>query len=127
MRHMIQTAMAAIVLLFAVANGAAQWVKNTAPGIPRTADGSVNMVAPVPRTADGRPDLSGVWRSSGANYMNGLDVPAQPWAAELAKRRAEGNGKDDPTATVPALGHPSFHRIQSTKDLSNAVRRGHAV
>ena len=95
MRRMVETAMAASGLFFAASNGAAQWVKNVTPGIPRTADGGVNMVAPVPRTADGKPDLSGVWRWSGPNYMDGVDVPAQPWAAELAKRRAEGDGKDD--------------------------------
>lgn len=108
MRRTVQTAMAAIVLLLAVSNGAAQWVKNVTPGIPRTADGSVNMVAPVPRTADGRPDLSGVWRWSGRNYMDGVDVPAQPWTAELAKRRAEGDGKDDPTALCLPWGIPRF-------------------
>ena len=40
---------------------AAQWPRHTETGVPRTADGKVNMSAPAPRTPDGKPDLSGVW------------------------------------------------------------------
>ena len=39
----------------------AQWPKYPTKGIPRTADGAVDMNAPAPRTADGKPDLSGNW------------------------------------------------------------------
>jgi hypothetical protein len=81
-------------------------VKNLTPGIPRTADGSVDMTAPVPRTADGRSDLSGVWRSTYAFSLVGVDVPLQPWAAEVAKRRAGGDGKDDPSAMCLPWGIP---------------------
>src|SRR5438270_10796047 len=37
-----------------------QWLDYPTPGVPRTADGKVNMSAPAPRTADGKPDFSGM-------------------------------------------------------------------
>jgi hypothetical protein len=40
----------------------AQWLNFRTPGIPRTADGKPNLMAPAPRTPDGKPDLSGLWR-----------------------------------------------------------------
>lgn len=39
----------------------AQWLRFPTPGLPRTADGRPDLLAPTPRTSDGRPDLSGVW------------------------------------------------------------------
>ena len=51
-----------VALLLAVPIGAAaQWSARPAPGVPRTADGRVNLTAPPPHTAGGTPDLSGLW------------------------------------------------------------------
>src|SRR6476619_7005200 len=60
--------MKSVVAVFAVAISAplavplgAQWLKYPTAGVPRTADGKLDLSAPTPRTADGKPDLSGTW------------------------------------------------------------------
>ena len=92
----------------------AQWPLHQAPGVPKTPDGKVDLNAPAPRTADGKPDLSGIWmarfgtefkpppdRPPLANFghagigMKG-DLPFQPWARELQKKRASENSKENP-------------------------------
>ena len=90
----------------------AQWPAHQAVGVPRTADGKIDVNAPAPRTADGKPDLSGIWMSrlSGQNVPGrpplasfgnagiGIqgDLPFQPWAAALQKKRAAENSKENP-------------------------------
>ena len=51
----------------------AQWPDYKVSGVPRTADGKVDMKGPTPRTADGHPDLSGVWQ-----YMRPPNAPPPP-------------------------------------------------
>src|SRR5580704_10369934 len=46
---------------FASTHLAAQWLKYPTAGLPRKADGKVDLSAPSPRLADGKPDFSGVW------------------------------------------------------------------
>ena len=50
----------------------AQWINHPTPGIPRLANGKVNLAAPVPKTADGKPDLTGLWQRA-----RGTSRPAQ--------------------------------------------------
>ena len=63
---------------------AAQWVNSPTPGVPRNADGKVNMTAPAPRLANGKPDLSGIWMTAEPNRGNGrgtqppANVPDEP-------------------------------------------------
>jgi len=74
----------AIVAVLQVDATAAQWPNQT-PGIPRRADGKVDLTAPAPRAADGKPDLSGTWRFSGKNYVDDVKLPLQPVCNENEK------------------------------------------
>ena len=58
----------------------AQWLGYPTPGVPRTADGKVNLSAPMPKLPDGKPDLSGVWESS-PQYFNDLARDLKPGEA----------------------------------------------
>jgi len=119
----------------------AQWPPFPTPGVPRTAGGRPDLLAPVPRAANGRPDLSGVWRNPGwaevsagsgvsgtggapgtpavlprgpglfFNIGSGVpgDLPFQPWAAELLKKRMADNSRDNPDAHCLPLGNMQLH------------------
>ena len=54
----------ALALLHAIGPSvSAQWPAYKVPGVPRNADGTVNLDAPAPRAPDGKPDLSGIWEN----------------------------------------------------------------
>jgi hypothetical protein len=103
---MITTILASAILV-------AQWVNYPTAGIPRTADGKPDLLAPVPRTPDGKPDLSGVWQSEGQIYFQNLaaglkpeDVPMQPWAKTLQEQREKAAHVDDPLSRCLPHGVP---------------------
>ena len=104
---------------------AAQWLNRPTPGVPRKADGKVDMTAPAPRMADGKPDLSGIWataepnrgpqasargveeRSDDKNIAAsrqmrniGIDLPGglpyQSWQLPIVKERTDNEAIDDP-------------------------------
>ena len=72
----------AAILLMSAAPAAllAQWPDYRAPGVPRAADGKVNMTAPTPKTPDGKPDLSGMWEND-RPIANTVRAAAQAKAA----------------------------------------------
>jgi hypothetical protein len=49
----------------------AQWVKYPTAGVPRKADGKVDMSAATPHMADGKPDFSGTWTTAEPNRPAG--------------------------------------------------------
>jgi hypothetical protein len=90
------TAAAAFALLIAH-SASAQWHDYKTPGLPRTADGKVNMTAPRPMTADGNPDLTGLWRMEAKiDPTRTLDAAGpQPWVVDAAKKFMHELGRDD--------------------------------
>jgi hypothetical protein len=60
----------------------AQWPAYPTAGVPKTADGKLDLTGPAPRTSDGKPDLSGVWR-----FVDSPDArPGPPVPAEARSR-----------------------------------------
>ena len=108
-----------------VSEAAAQWLSVPTPGVPRKADGKVDMSAPAPRMSDGKPDLSGIWTTAEPNrgpqasarageeraddksiaasrqMRNiGIDLPGglpyQSWQLPIVKERTDNEAIDDP-------------------------------
>jgi len=95
----------AIILTAFVAPLTAQWLHHRSTGIPRTADGQPDLMAPAPRTADGKPDLTGLWEMpietavgnvAARNVGDLKPSDVQPWAQALVQQRSENFGRDNP-------------------------------
>src|SRR3990170_1495962 len=78
----------------------AQWPPFPTPGVPRTAGGRPDLLAPVPGGANGRPDLSGVWRNPG-------------WAEVSAGSGVSGTGGAPGTPAVLPRGPGLFFNVGS--------------
>jgi hypothetical protein len=83
--------------------------------VPRTADGKVNLAAPVPRAPDGKPDLSGTWESEGGYFGNlGKDLKPselamQPWAEAQVAENQRNLHKNDPMVACLPPGVPRIN------------------
>ena len=145
-RSAVVTAALIIVGSFASDHLAAQWIRYPTAGLPRLADGTVNMSAPTPRTADGKPDFSGIWTSdevdprrpnvppnphdatTSRRMINlGVDLPGglphQPWLAARVKEHRANNAKNDPHVRclpanfLRAYGMPHLIKFVQTPGL----------
>ena len=104
-----------LALCFAALQLHAQWINYRTPGVPRTADGKVDLTAPVPKAPDGKPDLSGVWES-GNQYFNDLardlkpgELVMLPWAKDIQAVREARDHRDDPLNQCMPPGVPRIN------------------
>ncbi len=78
----------------------AQWLKYPTAGVPRKADGKVDMSAPSPRMADGRPDFSGIWTTAEPNSSRaGLSSPKQTAGPREPQSPEDEQSPSDATAS----------------------------
>src|SRR5262245_41264902 len=105
----MKVALVAVLAIVLSAPLAAQWLKQPTSGIPRTADGKPNLMAPAPRAPDGKPDLSGLWLKASPKYARNVAADLkpdeiQPWVRELVEQRREDLGKDGMQVRCLPLG-----------------------
>ena len=134
---------AAIMIAALSVSVSAQWPRREPPGVPKGADGRVNLVAPAPRAPDGKPDLGGVWEVSprreapgsappgrpplavfaniGVNFPEGL--PFQPWAAELSRKRVANQRYDNPDALCFPQGPLQYHLDPQPREIIHTPRK----
>lgn len=104
----MQLGLVTVFLLAAASPLQAQWFDWDPPGIPRTADGKVDMSAPAPRTLDGHADFSGMWVPTDARgTLFDLDK-YQSWALDVMAEQERTFYVNDPRFNCLPDGPASY-------------------
>src|SRR5262245_57139622 len=90
-------ALAVLGTFLASSDLAAQWINYSTAGVPRKADGTVNMFGPAPRMADGKPDFSGIWTTAEPNNRRAV-VLSSPKDQVGARDSNEAQSPGNPAA-----------------------------
>jgi hypothetical protein len=93
--HRRHRTLAAVAFVVLSAPLAAQWIKYPTAGVPRKADGKVDMSAPAPRMADGKPDFSGVWATGEPNISRAGEL-SSPKQTQGPKKQQDPNDAVNP-------------------------------
>lgn len=98
----------ALLLTLPAAAAHAQWFDWQSPLVPRTADGSADLTAPVPTTADGTVDLSGLWVPEDARGTLFDESKIRGWALDAMIEAENSYYTEDPRFHCLPSGPSSY-------------------